>query len=51
MWAGNVLPAYREMATIDNFQSIPVAGTERLIDTEQKQTDPLPTNEEGITNA
>jgi tRNA dimethylallyltransferase len=30
------------MATIDNFQYIPVVGIERLIDTEQKQTGPLP---------
>jgi len=33
------------MATIDNFQYIPVVGIERLIDPEQKQTDPLPKND------
>jgi len=42
VWAGNVQPTYREMAAIDNFQYMPVVGIERLIDTEQKQTDPLP---------
>jgi len=30
------------MATIDNFQYMSVVGIERLIDPEQKQTDPLP---------
>jgi len=43
-WAGNVQPTYRGMATKDSFQYMPVKGIERLIDPEQKQTAPPPSN-------
>jgi hypothetical protein len=39
------------MATIDNFQYMPVVGIERLIDPEQKQTDPLPNYVASLMNS